>query len=146
MGHYNFDKDLKDGLQAEEEVKTLLKKHFNVGDSDIETLDTKEYDIKIVSKNLTFEVKNDLMAETTGNIAIEYKSRAKASGISVTKADYWIYKFAGVFYMIETNRLKEEVFEKKNYWRSGVNGGDRGSNTMMFLVKVDTFKSWGVQL
>lgn len=146
MGHYNFDKDLKDGLQAEEEVKKLLKKHFNVGDSDIETLDTKEYDIKIVSKNLTFEVKNDLMAETTGNIAIEYKSRAKASGISVTKADYWIYKFAGVFYMIETNRLKEEVFEKKNYWRSGVNGGDRGSNTMMFLVKVDTFKSWGVQL
>ena len=146
MGHYNFDKDLKDGLQAEEEVKKLLKKHFNVGGSDIETLDTKEYDIKIVSKNLTFEVKNDLMAETTGNIAIEYKSRAKASGISVTKADYWIYKFAGVFYMIETNRLKEEVFEKKNYWRSGVNGGDRGSNTMMFLVKVDTFKSWGVQL
>ena len=146
MAHYNFDKDLEDGLQAEEEVKELLKKHFNVEESDMEKLDTKEYDIKIVSKNLTFEVKNDLMAEKTGNIAIEYESRGKASGISVTKADYWIYKFAGVFYMVETSRLKEELLEKKNYWRSGVNGGDYGSNTMMFLVKVDSFKTWGIQL
>jgi hypothetical protein len=146
MAHYNFDKDLEDGLKAEDEVKELLKKHFNVQEPDIEKSAIKDYDIKIVSKNLTFEVKNDLMAEKTGNVAVEYESRKKATGISVTKADYWVYKFAGVFYMIETNRLKKELLENKNYWRSGVNGGDLGSNTMMFLVKVNEFKTWGIQL
>ncbi|HRI28272.1 MAG TPA: hypothetical protein PK715_09480, partial [Chitinophagales bacterium] len=145
MTHYNFNDDLKDGLDAENEVKELLKLHFNVADSDIESSTSKGYDLKINSLGLTFEVKNDLMAEKTGNIAVEYESRGKASGLSTTTADFWVYKFSGVYYMLETSRLKTELFSNKNYWKD-VTGGDWGSNTKMYLVKVPNFKSWGEQL
>ncbi|MEY4926954.1 MAG: hypothetical protein RI894_1390 [Bacteroidota bacterium] len=33
----------------------------------------------------------------------------------------------------------------KNYFRS-VTGGDVGSYTKMYLIKIDTFKTWGEQL
>jgi len=141
MAHYNFDKDLIDGLDAENSVKSLLKKKYKVSDDDIVSSTTKEFDIKIKSLNLTFEVKNDLMAEKTGNIAIEFESRGKPSGVSTTKADYWVYKFSNMFYIIERTVL----VNKGNYSRI-VNGGDYGSNTMMYLVKVEAFKSWGEKL
>ncbi|PIY10223.1 MAG: hypothetical protein COZ18_06480 [Flexibacter sp. CG_4_10_14_3_um_filter_32_15] len=145
MAHYNFDKDLIDGLDAENSVKSLLKKKYKVSDDDIVSSTTKEFDIKIKSLNLTFEVKNDLMAEKTGNIAIEFESRGKPSGVSTTKADYWVYKFSNMFYIIERTVLVNELVNKGNYSRI-VNGGDYGSNTMMYLVKVEAFKSWGEKL
>jgi hypothetical protein len=145
MAHYDFNKDLKDGLDAENEVKELLKVRFNVTDSDIQSSTSKGYDIKIISLGLTFEVKNDLMAEKTGNIAVEYESRGKASGLSTTTANFWVYKFSGIYYILETARLRTELFTNKNYWKD-VTGGDFGSNTKMYLVKVPTFASWGEQL
>lgn len=37
------------------------------------------------------EVKTDRMAHVTGNIYVEVYSRGKASGISTTQANYWIF-------------------------------------------------------
>lgn len=37
------------------------------------------------------EVKTDRMAHETGNVYVEVYSRGKASGISTTKANYWIF-------------------------------------------------------
>lgn len=53
-----------------------------------------EYDIEleVAGKKRTAEVKFDMMAEKTGNLAIEYWNSKKdtASGISATKAHLWI--------------------------------------------------------
>lgn len=48
---------------------------------------------KIGRKKFTCEVKHDVMAQKTGNIAVEfYNSKScKDSGIAVTKADIWIH-------------------------------------------------------
>ena len=40
-----------------------------------------------IFKNATVEVKRDFWTGTTGNIAVEFESRGKPSGISKTKSD-----------------------------------------------------------
>ena len=50
----------------------------------------KEYDIFIPELNLGVEVKCDNRSLKTGNIIIETESAGKRSGISTTKAKYWV--------------------------------------------------------
>lgn len=146
MVHYNFDKDLKMGEDAQREAIDFIKKEFE-GIVILEEHSTiKEFDIKgkYKDKEITFEVKWDIMAEKTGNVAIEYESRGKMSGISVTQADYWIYKILSKFYLIKTEKIKEKI-KRRSYYRD-VTGGDKGSNTKMYLVKVPIFISWGKEI
>ncbi len=145
MAHYNFNKDLIDGKAAELEVAQRLIARLNLAEDDIEHSSSKGYDLKIISKGWTFEVKNDLMAERTGNVAIEFESRGKPTALSATTAEFWVYKFAGSFFAFKTETLKRKLFEEKQFFREVV-GGDAGSNTKMFLVKVSDFKSWGKEI
>jgi len=71
--------------------------------------------------NAKVEVKNDSMAHQTGNMFIEVYSRNKASGISTTTADYWLYKINDVAIVISTPKLKELVkkFHKQNGFTKG---------------------------
>lgn len=145
MAYYQFNKDLEDGHRAEEEVLTKLAAYFHVKKEDIKRYDNKDFDLKISSLRLSFEVKNDLMAAQTGNIAIEYESRGKPSGLASSKADFWVYKFAGSLWVVPTKLLRKKLFGEKRYYRK-VTGGDKGSNTKMFLVKTKAFKTWGHKL
>jgi len=141
--HYQFQKDLKDGASFEEEVTKLLKGYLD--DFVFITNKTKEYDILVSdtfenvsnnSKNVTFEVKNDLMATKTGNVAIEYECRGEESGLVVTTADWWVHGIDGIPYFITVDKLREICLlaTKK------VIGGDKGSSTKLYLIKIDDFK------
>lgn len=143
--HYNFKKDLADGQAAELEVKQRLMARLDISEDDFEHSKSKGYDLKVLSKGWTFEVKNDLMAERTGNVAIEFESRGKPTALAVSTADFWVYKFAGSFFAFRTEVLRKKMFEEKLYFREVV-GGDEGSNTRMFLIKVTAFKSWGKEI
>ncbi len=144
--HYNFKKDLQDGQRAEREAIEKLQVHFPEI-SDFQQSNTKYHDIEgvIDGQPITFEVKNDLMACQTGNVAIEYASRGKASGLTTTTANFWIYKFDNTFFLFETKILRERLFTEKKYFRK-VTGGDEGSFTKMYLVKVVEFRTWGIEL
>lgn len=143
--HYNFNKDLIDGKAAELEVAQRLIARLNLTEGDIEHSSSKGYDLKIISKGWTFEVKNDLMAHQTGNIAIEYECRGKPTALAATTAEFWVYKFAGQFFAFKTETLKRKIFEEKQYFKA-VTGGDAGSNTKMYLVKVVEFVKWGKEI
>jgi hypothetical protein len=145
MAHYQFNKDLEDGHRAEEEVLEKLATYFKVKKEDIERCHNKDFDLNIAKLGLTFEVKNDLMAAKTGNIAIEYECRGKPTCLAISKADFWIYKFDGSLWVVPTKLLRQKLFKEKRYFRQ-VTGGDKGSNTRMFLVKTKAFKSWGYEL
>jgi hypothetical protein len=72
-------------------------------------------------ENKKIEVKRDNWVGRTGNIAIEYKSRGKPSGIATTQADYWIIMFSKEYedkfmFIIEIQRLKEVT---KKYFNKG---------------------------
>lgn len=86
---------------------------------------------EIFSEGGKVEVKYDRMAHKTGNIYVEVYSRFKKSGISTTKADYWIFiidkKSYGI--LINTKRLKElcrEFYELNGLTEGGDNDTSSG--------------------
>jgi len=48
-----------------------------------------------ILEDKTLEVKTDSWIARTQNIAVEYESRGKPSGIATTEADYWVFVFDG---------------------------------------------------
>jgi hypothetical protein len=104
----DFDLDLSSGHQGEGKVKELL----------------------LCDK---VEVKTDFMTQKTGNIAVEFESRGKPSGIAVTKADHWAFHIPGkCTVLLETERLKELC---RMYYKMGkiTNGGDNMTSKLVLI-------------
>ena len=64
---------------------------------------------ELFSDGTKVEVKFDRMAHLTGNLFVEVYSRGKESGISTTKANYWIFRIQDKSYalIVNTEKLKE---------------------------------------
>lgn len=85
------------------------------------------------------EVKTERgMWSKTGNIAIEYQSWGKPSGIDSTEADYWFHNLALNDEVYCTLMFKTDVLKKivkgLDYHKS-VSGGDHNASRM-FLVNL----------
>ena len=141
MANYDFKKDLPVAQKTEHEVSLViidwLKENIDSKVTLLEISNHEKYDLKYQIGDITktFEVKEDFMCKSTGNVAVEFHSRGKDSGIAVTKADFYVYRIhenAGIFdYVMPTKELKRIIDEKK-YFRV-VNGGDAGSDTYCYL-------------
>lgn len=133
-----FREDLLKGQKSEYDFKEILERWSQV--VSVETNNDYRYDLKAILKDgkvLTFEVKTDFKSAETGNIGIEFECRGKPSGIGSSEADIWIFKLEDGFWSISSNNLKQ-LIDSKSYFRVVV-GGDKGSNTKMYLFK-DTLK------
>jgi len=91
-------------------------------------------------KNKKLEVKRDSWVGRTGNIAIEFKSRNKASGIMTTQADYWVFIFSKeyqdkVMLIVETERLKEVTREYAIKGSIKEMGDDNTSMAVLIPIK-----------
>ena len=121
--NYNFDDDLKDGKKGEHVIRFFVES--TLGQRYIKDNDTSAYDLLFEDENIdliTYEVKTDLWEKDwdkggSGNMAIEYKCRGKSSGISVTKAKYFVYYLVNVsdkqIWLIETEKLQELLLREK---------------------------------
>lgn len=145
MAYYFFKNDLQDGLNAEDECIEILSKKMNLSLEHFKKNDTYAYDFEIIPLGITIEVKHDLMALKTGNIAIEYECRGNVSGLYTSLAHYWVYKIEQQFYMIELQKLKKLVADENNIYKK-VTGGDKDSETKMWLIKTTVFKSHSILL
>ena len=134
QGEYNFKKDVLKGEDGEDIIKDYL---INYGFEFLSKNKDYRYDLKMLykDKEITYEVKTDIYPRDTGNIVIEFESRGKPSGISVTEADYFITYFLhfGEIWNIESSKLrllieytKPKIFEM---------AGDIGSNTKLYRFK-----------
>jgi len=105
----------------------------------------KEYDFGIIinKKKLYFESKCDRLAHNTGNLAIEFECNKKPSGITTTKAHYYMYHIINnnECYKIPT-RILRKMIKNEEYHRE-VLGGD-GWRSRMYLIKVTKFKKYKV--
>lgn len=138
---------MKVGKKAEIElVEFLTSKGY---ESSLNTDHEKryEYDVLARKKNkvLTFEVKHDLMATKTGNVAIEYRNskQDKPSGIDRTTADYWCHKIDGNIYICKVKDLLKFIEDNKPL-RIVKSGGD--NNADIYLYKKENFLSVAVEL
>lgn len=144
MANYEFWSDLAVGQEGERRLAERILKRIP-GSQYLGSNHNSAGDLfmQVYGKNTLIEVKTDLMSERTGNIAVEYESRGRPSDISVSKADVWGFIYGrDKMRLVTLQRLRSAFYE--GYPR--VTGGDRGSNTKMFLVTVREFEQWGVSL
>jgi hypothetical protein len=109
-------------------------------DIDLEYGKVREQFVADMLQNKKIEVKSERDKwQKTGNIAIEYESYGKPSGINATKADYWFHNLCigdDVFCTLVFNvdNLKK-LIDRLDYKRS-VSGGDHNASRM-YLLKLD---------
>lgn len=105
----------------------------------------------IAGHNTTFEVKYDLMAAKTGNIAIEFfnSKSNKPSGIGITEADYWIHVLKidniNTIFICPVNELKEFIKNTKPK-RIVYGGGDNNADILLFEIdRMTCFKEFKIE-
>lgn len=107
----------------------------------------KDYDFKNLTNDVAYEVKADRMTCKTGYIFIEFMCSGVKSGITATKADYWVHYVckennpteAMYYYKIPVCDLKEFIEDDKYYRK--VNGGDSG-RASGYLFDEDVFEDF----
>ena len=128
-------------MQELEQVKKDRKKF----DLDLQYGKVREQRIADMLQNKKIEVKSERdMWARTGNIAIEYQSYGKPSGIAATEADYWFHNlcigddtFATLVFSTESlKRIIANLDYKKT-----VKGGDNYASQMYLLNIQKLFSS-----
>lgn len=144
MANLNFIKDLKLGNEGEEILTEYL---ITKGSTFVDSNKDNRYDVKMSNNNkeITYEVKTDVKCAPlfdTGNIFIEFQSRGKISGISVTQADWFVtyFLYLGELWFIKSKDLKELI--KTHDFPKFYNAGDIGSETHGYLIKRKDFKQY----
>jgi hypothetical protein len=148
MANYDFNKDLLLGEEGEKIVALYLMLGHNM--KFIGYNDDNRFDILMSKRDTnekkTFEVKTDYYVKEgndTGNIAVEIRHNNKPSGISVTKADVFIYYFRNLpednMWVIKTSELKSLIKDNISEMRV-VMGGD-SNTTQIVLIPKHKFKS-----
>ena len=144
MANLDFKTDLKLGNDGEHVIINFLE---SKGCNYVDSNNDNKYDLKMITngKETTYEIKTDVFIAPiydTGNIFIEYESRGKASGISVTQADWFVtyFKYLKEIWFIKSETLKQLISE--NEFPVFYDAGDVGSETHGYLIKRKDFKKY----
>ena len=155
MQFYRLDEtdEFKRGFKAETIAQEIIKKAMSV--DIIETCNTSDYDFKD-SKNITYEVKADGKSHLTKRFFIEYGQQTLAntefqpSGISKSKADYYMITYGESFYKVKTDVIRYLILLNLHYVRLTYNTNRNEQTKGIFLLESDLkpyatiykFKEW----
>lgn len=116
-------------------------------DLDLQYGQIREEMVADMLQNKKIEVKSERdVWQNTGNIAIEYESFGKPSGIKTTEADYWFQNLCigdetYCTLVFETKNLRK-IIDNLDYERK-VRGGDKNAS-MMYLLNLQKLFSTDV--
>ena len=99
----------------------------------------KDYDIEVPEKDIKIEVKRDIGSQGTNNYFIEYECNYEDSGLSATKANYWVIYDEQRWHWIKTNRLKALSIMYGRKWEGTPEGGV--SNVKAYLIPKEIIKA-----
>ena len=141
MTNYNFVQDFPIAKDTELEIVKLLCEKY--GMKFVSGSAYSDWDFVLSDSDgviTTWEVKEDFTHKRTGNVGVEYKCRGKPSGISISKADYYVFKLhnrggSTSVYAIKTIKLKRLIQERQ--FCKIINGGDAGSNSINYIFEDD---------
>ena len=105
---------------------------------DLQIGQLKEKELGHILDSKKIEVKHDLQALQTNNVYVEYYSRGKPSGISITKSDYYCFCFGKTFHLIDTQTLKDRCRKHLGTEREK-SGGDRNTSKGILLPIIELF-------
>lgn len=138
MGKKNILKDLAIGSQGEKRLILLLNEVEIISQVQPTKGKFSDYDIESSygGHNFTLEVKNDVYAIRSGNVAIEVfnPKSGRASGLMISKSDLWVHITDGV-YVANTELLKKWVNDNPAS-RVITHAGD--GNATIYLYPIDT--------
>ncbi len=118
-----------------DEAELAVAELFKARDCDVtKTLGPDGYDLLVQTR---LEIKHDLQAQKTGNVAVEVRYKDKPSGIMRTRADRWVFVVGGTAYMVRTGQLRALV-ESGNF--PELPAGD-GNLARVRLVQLDTLRN-----
>jgi hypothetical protein len=105
----------------------------------LNTCNNNKYDFQ-TDDNLKYEVKTDEMSIKTNNFFIEFLGYGKPSGIATTEAEFYIINDTSIYYLIETDKLKELVLNTRIFkTKDGKTSGHLLSRTVLeqnsFILK-----------
>ena len=114
-------------------------------DIDLQYGKIREKNVASMLQDKKIEVKSERdMWQRTGNIAIEYQSYGKPSGIDATTSDYWFHNlcigeetFATLVFKTDSLR---KIIKNLDYKKS-VSGGDNNASRMYLLNIQKLFSS-----
>ena len=106
--------------------------------------DRKKFDIDLEYGKVREKQVADMLQDKTGNIAIEYESYGKPSGIAATESDYWFHNLCiddetFCTLVFKTDSLKK-IIDNLDYKRS-VSGGDHNASKMYLVNLQKLFSS-----
>ena len=150
MANYNFNKDIEIGEAGEGIVRLdleLVGGRF-IGDNKNNTHDLVMEMPKRSGDGynlISYEIKTDVFCRPdldTGNLFIEFESRGKKSGISVTKAEWFVtyFKHFREIWYIKSDKLRDLI--SNNEFRMTELSGDLNSNTKGYLIPRYQFKKY----
>lgn len=139
----SFIQAYKVGQRGEEFVRDLLNEYKMEAELNDNHDERHLYDIsaKLGRKKFTLEVKFDMMAQKTGNIAIEFWNSKKnhPSGLSITQANIWAHCLLDgnnlTVWFASVPKLKDFI-EHNPPSRIIACGGD--NNASLYLYKQET--------
>ena len=106
-------------------------------DIDLEYGQVREKQVADMLQDKKIEVKSERgLWQKTGNIAIEYESYGKPSGIEATESDYWFHNLCVgeetfCTLVFDTNSLKKIIRNLDS--KKSVSGGDNNASRMYLL-------------
>ncbi len=111
----SFTKCLAFGKEGEEYAKKIFTDYDEIVDAPAKKFSEWDFYVRYGDKKIYYEVKRDTYTSKTGNICIEFESNGKASGISLTTADYYIYIVDGedTMYVIPVEDIKLLISKEK---------------------------------
>lgn len=131
-----FRSDLGFGRCGEKRFVSVLEK-FGIScqlNQQEQTLELWDVRINFQGYSMSFEVKFDMLAKTTRNVAIEYYNpkQNKNSGITATNADFWVFVFdkPPEIYLAGVQQLRQYI--DKNVSARDVFGGDDNSYMKLY--------------
>ena len=104
--NYFYETYVKPYQKYEEEAAERIKKKFNV--EILNFNNDNKYDF-VDNNGIKYEVKYDGRSNTSNNVFIEFMGYGKASGITVTEANYYIITDGNIYLLILTKKLKKLI-------------------------------------
>lgn len=128
-----FDESLAFGKQVEEYVLSRIRKKYKK--AFIRDGKHPEWDIYVPETKTKIEVKADVRSNKTGNYVVETSWGGRASALTTSTADYWVFFNGYKLIWITKAQIKAAIKESEAVLRTFTGGTDIKSKTA-YLVPV----------
>ena len=128
-----FNRDLKTGQVYEDIVLKKIQDKYPQAYK--QEGYCKDWDIYVPELSIGIEVKSDQKSQYTGNIVIEIEFNGKPSGLTTTKAQYWVIFDSDLYIWFKVGDIRRCIKENDLFPAQFVGKGDSKMKTAYLIKK-----------